>query len=53
MFPGYLTSLRGDIGGPGRSRDLNPCRFFLWRYLKSNIIGNRSQSIELLKDAIR
>ena len=53
MFPGHLISLRGDIGWPARSPDLNPCDFFLWGYLKSKVYSNRSQSIEQLKDAIR
>ena len=53
MFPGHLISLRGDIGWPARSPDLNPCDFFLWGYLKSKVYSNRSQSIEKLKDAIR
>ena len=53
MFPGYLISLRGDIGWPDRSSDSNPCDFFLWGYLKSKVYSNRPQSIEQLKDAIR
>ena len=28
IFPGHLISLRGDIGWPARSSDLNPCDFF-------------------------
>ena len=28
MFPGHLISLRGDIGWPARSLDLNPLDFF-------------------------
>ena len=53
MFPGHLISLRGDIGWPARSPDLNPCDFFLWGYLKSKVYSNRPQSIEELKHAIR
>ena len=53
MFPGHLTSLRGDIGWPARLPDLNPCDFFLWGYLKSKVYSNRPQSIKHLKDAIR
>ncbi len=53
MFPGHLISLRGDIGWPARSPDLNPCDFFLWGYLKSKVYINRPRSIEQLKDAIR
>lgn len=29
MFPGWLVSLRGDIGWPARSPDLSMCDFFL------------------------
>ena len=53
MLPGHLILLRGDIGWPARSPDLNPCDFFLWGYLKSKVYSNRPQSIEELKDAIR
>ena len=28
MFSGHLISLRGDIGWPARSPDLNPCDSF-------------------------
>ena len=52
MFPGHLISLRGDIGWPARSPDLNPCDFFLWGYLKSKVYTHRPRSIEQLKDAI-
>ena len=53
MFPGHLISLRGDIGWPARLSDLNPCDFFLWGYLKSEVYINRPRSIEQLKDAFR
>ena len=53
MFPGHLISLRGDIGWPARSPDLNPYDFFLWGYLKSKVYISRPRSIEQLKDAIR
>ena len=53
MFPGHLIPLRGDIGWPARSPDLNPCDFFLWGYLKSKMYINRPRSIEQFKDAIR
>lgn len=53
MFPDHLISLRGDIGWPARSPDLNPCDFFLWGYLKSKVYTHRPRSIEELKDAIR
>ena len=49
----HLISLRGDIGWPARSPDLNPCDYFLWGYLKSKVYSNRPRSIEQLKDAIR
>lgn len=52
MFPGRLISLRGDIGWPARSPDLNPCDFFLWGYLKSKVYMHRPRSTEQLKDAI-
>ena len=53
MFLGHLISLRGDLGWPVRSLDLNPCNFFLWEYLKSKAYINCPRSIEQLKDAIR
>ena len=53
MFPGHLISLRGEIGWPTRSPDLNLCVFFLWGYLKSKVYSNHPQSIEQLKDVIR
>ena len=51
--PRHLISLRGDIGWPAHSPDLNSCDFFLWGYLKLKVSSNRPQSIEQLKDAIR
>ena len=53
MFPGHLMSLCGDIGWPACSLDLNPCNFFLWGYLMSEVYINRPRSIEQLKDTIR
>ena len=52
MFPGHLISLHGDISWSICSPDLNPCKFFLWGYLKSKVYINRPRSIEQLKDAI-
>ena len=46
MFPGHLILLRGDIGWPAHSPDLNPCDFFLWIYLKSKVYINLPCSIE-------
>ena len=51
--PRHLISLRGDIGWPARSPDLNLCDFFLWGYLKLKVYSNRPQSIEQLKESIR
>ena len=53
MFPGHLISLRGDIGWPSRSPDLNQCDFCLWEYLKSKVYSNRPRSIEQPNDATR
>ena len=54
LFVTYTMSpLRGDIGWPARSLDLNPCDFFLWGYLKSKVYINRPRSIKQLKDAVR
>ena len=50
MFPGCLISLRGDVGWPARSPDLNPCDFFLWGYLKENVLKHRPRSLEDLKE---
>ena len=53
MFPSHLISLRGDIGRPACTPDLNPYNFFfLSGYIKSKVYSNRPQSIEQLKDAI-
>ena len=52
MFPNHLISMRGDIGWPPRSPDLNPCDYFLWGYLKSKVYTQRPRSVEELKDAI-
>ena len=52
MFPGHLISLRGDVGWPARSPDLNPCDFFLWGYLKEKVFI-RPRSLEDLKERIR
>ena len=53
MFPNHLISMRGDIGWPPRSPDLNPCDYFLWGYLKSKVYTQRPRAVEELKDAIR
>ena len=52
IFPGHLISLRGDIGWPARSPDLNPCNFFSGD-ISCQKYSNRLQSIKHLKDAIR
>lgn len=52
MFPGHIVSLRGDIGWPPRSPDLNPCDFFLWGYLKAQVYQHRPQTLEALKEVI-
>jgi hypothetical protein len=52
MFPGHVVSLRGDIGWPPRSPDLNTCDFFLWGYLKAQVYQHRPQNLEGLKEAI-
>ena len=49
MFPNHFISLRGDIGWPARSPDLNPAIFFLWGYLKSKVFSYRPRSLEELK----
>ncbi|KAF0711882.1 DUF4817 domain-containing protein [Aphis craccivora] len=53
MFPGRLISLRENITWPPRSSDLNPCDYFLWRYLKAEVFKHRPRTIEELKEAIR
>ena len=52
MFPSHVISLRGDIGWPRRSPDLNPCDFFLWGYVKSKVFEHRPSTLEHLKAAI-
>ena len=52
MFPSQVISLRGDIGWPPRSPDLNPCDFFLWGYVKSKVYEHRPSTLEHLKAAI-
>ena len=52
MFPSHVISLRGDIGWPPRSPDLNPCNFFLWGYVKSKVYEHRPSTLEHLKAAI-
>ena len=53
LFPNHLISLRGDLNWPARSRELNPCAFFLWGYLKSNVSSHRPRFIEELKTGNR
>ena len=55
MFPwSFDLKLRGDIGWPARSPDLNPCDYFLWGHLKSKVYYIKSpQSFKQLKHAIR
>ena len=50
--PSHVISLRGDIGWPPRSPDLNPCDFFLWGYVKSKVYEHRPSTLEHLKAAI-
>ena len=52
IFPSHVISLRGDIGWPPRSPDLNPCDFFLWGYVKSKVYEHRPSTLEHLKAAI-
>ena len=52
MFPSHVISLRGDIGWPPRSPDLNPCDFFLWGYVKSKVYEHQPSTLEHLKAAI-
>ena len=53
MSPSHLISLRGDIGWPARSPDLNPCDFFSPGIPQVKVYSYRPQSIEQLEDAIR
>jgi inhibitor of nuclear factor kappa-B kinase subunit alpha len=53
LFPQKLISLRGDIGWPARSPDLNPCDFFLWGFLKSRVFSDSYENLAQLKRAIR
>jgi hypothetical protein len=38
---------------PPRSRDLNPCNFYLWGKLKSVVYSNSPHDLETLKQNIR
>ena len=53
MFPGKLISLRGDIGWPPRSPDLNPCDFWLWGALKERVFATQHENLDDLKNTIR
>ena len=49
MFPSHVIFLRGDIGWPPRSPDLNPCDVFLWGYAKSKVYEHRPSTLEHLQ----
>ena len=49
MFPDHLISLRGEIGWPTRSTDLNHHVFSLWLYFTSKLCINRLVSLNSLK----
>ena len=49
MFPDHLISLRGEIGRPTRSTDLNHHVFSLWIYFTSKLYINRLVSLNSLK----
>jgi len=53
MFPSRLIFLRENIAWPPGSPDLIPCDYFLWGYLKAEVIKYRPGTIEELKEAIR
>lgn len=53
MFGNRLISHRVDIQWPPRSRDLNACDYFLWRYLKGKVYQNRPSNTADLKRNIR
>jgi hypothetical protein len=38
LFPNHVISRYGDITWPARSPDLSACDFFLWGYLKSQVL---------------
>jgi hypothetical protein len=52
MFPGYVDSLRGDIGWLSLSPDLTPCHFSLWGYLKAQVYQHRPLTMEGPKEAV-
>ena len=52
-FPGRVISRNGDQNWPQRSRDLTPCDFFLWGFVKSRVYAKKSQTIPEFKAEIR
>ena len=53
-FPGdQLISRCTDFSWLPYSPDLNPCDYFLWRYLKERIYQNNPQTLPALKDNIK
>ena len=53
IFPGRVISRWSDENWPPRSCDLTPCDFFLWGFLKSKVIVNRSLTTQSLKEIRR
>jgi hypothetical protein len=48
-----VISRNGDQNLPPRSRDLTPCDFFLWGFVKSRVYANKPQTVPELKKEIR
>ena len=53
FFGNRITSKNANFDWPPRSPDLTSPDFFLWRYLKSKVYVNQSQSLRTLKTNIR
>jgi hypothetical protein len=54
LFPNHVIFRYGDITWPARSRDLSACDFFLWGYLKSQVLkAPASHTVQKLKNRIQ
>jgi hypothetical protein len=53
MFPQHFISGGSDVPWRAHSPDLSACDYFLWSYLKSNILISKLRTIEELKQRIK
>jgi len=54
LFPNHVISRYGDITWPASSPDLSACDFFLWRYLKPQVLkAPAPQTVQELKHRIQ